>query len=384
MVKVNTEHTYADMDDSLSGDITVYVDVSVAAERDPKRGKHAYVPSAAGWAIAGEQDVLKGYGVSLIWDDYVKDSSTSELRAILRFLDTLYDHSPEMLVKTNRFNILCDNSTLMYELTEAGKKERTSKRKFSKYGRDYARMVYYMTRTNFSFNWVRGHSTDPFNCLADKMAYKCRNAALSEEDFTGKLREDYIHRLLENADARSRRNHTQKRVSAMEAVPETVVLFPAFNKKCHADFSDAVFIYLNQTTKTLKYDTQRVTQLSKTTISLKTASYSLFNYRMSESFDISRPVLIKSKMSILVDVMNELLAGAKPSVNVKDKNAQEALEELKLLMTGMNIKVVLDLSNTASVMDSIINVISKDYGNVSFKSLDHKERIERCMVRLTA
>lgn len=382
MVRVNVEHTYADMDDSLRGDITVYVDVSVAAERDPKRGKRSYVPSAAGWAIAGEEDVLKGYGVSLIWDEYEKDSSVSELRAILRFLDTLYDYSPGMLVKTNRFNIRCDNQMLMAELKNGGKSQKLSKRMSSKYGRDYARMVYYMTRTNFSFSWVRGHSTDPFNCLADKMAYRCRHSALAAKSFTGEVREQYLDHLLHHADARSRRNHQQKLLSTMESIPETVVLFPAFHKKRYENSSDAIFVYLNQTAKTLKYDSETVTQLSKNTISLKTISYALRNYRKSDSFDISKPVLIKSRMPVLVDLLNELLAGEKPTVSPSDKNAQVAIDYLKTLMEDLNIKVMLDMSKTAALIDSITNVISNDYGRVSFKSPEHKKRIARCLIRL--
>lgn len=380
MVKVTNKHTYAEIDDALEGEITVYVDASFSSA--PVTGRRSLIPFASGWAISGENEVLKGYGVSLIWDDYAKDSAVAELRAILSFLDTIDGNFPALLSKSNRFNIRCDNQALMRDLTNGGKHEDISRKVAEKYGRDYLRIVYYMTKTNFNFAWVRGHSDNPFNCLADKIAHQCWSRALTEEGFDGKNREEYVKMRLGLADLQVRQNTAKARFENPSARKEKVALYCAYHTIRSDGEMTAGFSYVNKNTKENSYDAEKVTGFSKMAVQMRGLSYALFNYRISESFDIDNPVVLRVDMVAVIGLVKALLRGQKPDIKLNDEIAKRELENLKVLLTGMSVTIKADSSQDIATVKSIAYIACEDHGTVDFESTVHRGRITKRLAKI--
>jgi ribonuclease HI len=189
------EGYFVAFDEHHAGDLNVYVDGSFnGAYGQMKRRIHV----AAGWAIAGKNETLVGYGLSTFKAKFTTSSEKNELRSMLAFLDVMQEEFPEKINRNQTVTLIGDNKSLIVGLTRSAEDEKTSRRFYATHGDDYLRLLYYMSVMNLKFKWVKGHNANRFNCLADSMARKAFRAMAADGIFPANVRRRYVETVLGN------------------------------------------------------------------------------------------------------------------------------------------------------------------------------------------
>lgn len=402
MGTIENDSVYAFVKDGIHDVVSVYVDASYAFNEN--LGKHAYAPFASGWAIPDTDGAYPaGYGVSLIWDSPEKDSSVAELRTMLGFLDTIHDHYPHLLTKHRTFKIHCDNQTLMKEINNAKRNESFARKSYAKYGKDYARLVYYMMRTNLRFHWVKGHSTNQWNKLADSLARKCFRSATAEETFAGENRKAWIHTHLldrkmvaltpgktlkiEVFEAGKGRHsnliEAGKEAKGTKVWDDGETLLVGF-QNCHKDESMSVgFSYVHPGTGVHGYTVEKSGTCSTLSLQIRAVQFALFNYRMTEGVDLTRPLTIKTELNKVAPLFNTLVKGVEPSVKKDDDALRKELDNLKTMIKGLKVRVVNEHSQNLNIVRSLAVIAVEDSGKVSYDSDEHKKRINSRLAKIS-
>lgn len=401
MGTVENDSVYAYIKDGLHDVVSVYVDASYSFNEN--LGKHAYAPFASGWSIPDTDGAYPAaYGLALIWDAPEKDSSIAELRTILGFLDTLHSHYPHLLTRERTFRFHCDNQTLMKELNNAKMNEIFARKSYAKYGKDYARLVYYMTQTKMRFHWVKGHSTNQWNSLADSLARKCYRSAMAEETFAGDERKAWIRKnLLDRKmvslapgktlkievyeEGKGRHNsliEAGKAAKGTKMWDDGETLLVGF-QNCHKEESMSVgFSYVHPGTGSHGYTVEKSGDASTLSLQIRAIQFALFNYRMAEGVDLSRPLTIKTELNKVAPLFNTLVKGVEPSVKKDDDALRKELDNLKTMITGLKVRVVNEHSQNLNIVRSMAVIAVEDFGKVSYDSEEHKKRINSRLAKI--
>lgn len=365
MKTIDTPMRYAvihDMEDV--NDFDVYIDGSFGAGfKTP--GRHAASPYGSGWTLVTDVEgtqKLVGYGVAQFWDSFSTNSEISELRSIIKFFEGLEEHFPEMVTRKQSYRILCDNQTLIRIVTKAFVNSDTSRSAYHKYGKDYADLVYFSAKTNISFEWVKGHASNIFNRLADRMARQAYRNACSETPFTGITRYCFVTALVSKT-----MNLDEEIIQQMKSS-----LFVA-RKKLHAtkiatgqqtqneQWKNGNSIHVSGTVSTndtdyhvggsytfddgenvgTKVETFPKDEMDRAAGRLRIFQHAIFAYRTAEGTDLSKPVTIHTNVKALPPIVNALRKGITPNTSSSHHLTQE-INNLRMLMEGMEVRAVHD------------------------------------------
>ena len=396
MATIETESTYAFIKDDVCGEIPVYIDASYAFNEN--LGRRAYAPFASGWSIEGHAGIPFGYGMTLLWDIPTRDSAIAELRTILAFLDNLHDNFPQMLTRSNVFHIHCDNLVLITQINNASTDEDFSRKSFLKYGKDYARLVYYMTRTKLKFSWVKGHATNEYNRLADLLARRCFQAAVAETPLVDVERRDYIRGVLitkkmvpeatSGEDAVFAFEMTKKKHQKYIEAGETKIwktgaeLLLGFKAHTKALPARGGFAYLIPETSEHGYTVESIESVAPLAMQARAVHYALFSYRMSEGVDLSVPLTIRTSLSRIPSIVNLLSKGLEPPYKKSDTVLHNEIESLKVMLSGMKVRVVSEHSGKLNGLVSMASIALEDHGVVSYESEEHMKRIQHRLKKI--
>lgn len=182
--------------ESLTEPFEVYVDGSFNGDAKLLPRGATTMPVASGWAISTGNGELAGYGGSDFIMDYTNMSEKGELASILSFLDAMQENFPGFISRDFPVTLVSDNQNLITNINAALVSEETSRYCYRFHGENYVRLLYYMSVMDLKFSWVKGHSINDFNRLADFIARRAYQSIRINGEYTAEERRDFSRYLV--------------------------------------------------------------------------------------------------------------------------------------------------------------------------------------------
>lgn len=324
-------------------DIEVYVDGSFNFL--PEHANRASSFFGAGWSIkAGSH--LAGYGVNLFEDTPTPSSALSELRSILSFLDTMHQHFPGVL-EDRKVTIVCDNAGIVRGVSESMLNEEWSRRSWELYGKDFARIVYYLKTMNLSCQWVKGHADNEFNQVADILARKAYRMMSAGRTWGLKARREWIDSTISPYRLRLGKFDQENLSSPAELLKFISV---------HGIHSEIPVIWVNTHLETK--DGMNISGIShvnndgrisgsKAVVSarrfmphcmeMRALRYALIEYKKDAKTDIENTIIVRLQSDFVIETIHNMMNGTIPKVNRRNDRLKHEVDMLADAVKGLKI-----------------------------------------------
>lgn len=382
-MKIETADRYAVIKNPYHAKVfDVYIDGSFNTEEIS-----VTAPYGSGWAMVDKyssvtkyasRKKLIGYGMTQFSDTHSTSTSVGELRSIIQFFEGIEQHFPQMMNRKHTYHVHCDNLNLIKNLNKSQVNQDSARSAQKRYGKDYQIILSFIQKTNIFFNWVKGHSTNEFNCFADALAYKAYQYAKAPGKMTKLERFDFIvhsvisRNLLSYTDKEELRrkweqvrNGVESSEDQLEAPKVKRKKNPAEDKKWRLGkqllVSTAAAETEDDTHQGVVFSmdegvnlTSGVTiipgsELHKTVVHLRGIQKALFAYRTAEGVDTSVPVTIRTNVKSIPRLIDSPEEAEGMNI-VFCPELEKEIENLKMLMTGMQIRIVGDNNLLVSSM----------------------------------
>ncbi|MBC9704964.1 MAG: hypothetical protein H9W81_08310 [Enterococcus sp.] len=372
-MKIETANRFAVINNPQNVKVfDVYIDGSFGS--DYTSGAEKLSPYGSGWVMT-DKDVaepqLLGYGMTQFWDTYNPSSEVGELRSIVQFFEGMKRHFPHMLNRSHKYHVICDNMNLIHMANKSVTNLDTARSASEKYGKDYARLRSFMAQTNITFEWVKGHATNKFNCFADTMAYKAYRMGHLGHELNTLGRFCFITSLIikrklvgegEREKLKSEMFLIRRKLHAPKiSVHQNPQLMERWNQgntlrigiasvKSERNNIHQGVVFSKDGGKTTAIGTQVIEDItmSKMALQMRAIQQALFDYRTAEGVDVSTPLTILTNIKSIPPIINSLRKGVIPNTSCAKLVAE--IENMKALMTGMTIRAVFDGDITVSEM----------------------------------
>lgn len=350
----------------------VYIDGSFKSGYTSDNTKNS--PYGSGWALVTRETAkpkLLGYGMTQFWDTYSPSSEVGELRSILQFFRGLEENFPHMLDQRHKYYVICDNTNLVQIANKSTINTDTLRSAEEKYGEDYQQLLQFAKKTNITFEWVKGHASNKFNCFADTMAYKAYRVGHLEHELSSLERFCFItdqivkrklmdQQSLENLKSEifiARKKLYARRISAGQSVEEmeawkqgNSIHVGSTSILSENNYHQGIVISLDGG-KTMISGTKTITDegSSKIEIQLRAIQQALFAYRAAHGTDTALPLTVHTNIKAIPHIINSLRKGVFPNTS---SSLTKEIENLKMLMIGMKVRSVYDGGLVVSRMAS--------------------------------
>lgn len=335
-----TKAYYSAFDKDYEGDLKVYVDGSFNGGYGQMKRR---VPMAAGWAISDVADKkLVGYGISTFKVRFTTSSEKNELRSMVAFLDALAENAPEKIKRGYSVSLICDNKELIDGLKRAYKDENFSRHFYNRHGDDYLRLLYYISAMDLKFQWVKGHSSNKFNRLADLMARKAFRTITSSGHFGGEQRRAYMQMALVDFGSYDGGKMTTRQLKGFVAqkgigfLDSIATLWINMERVEHEGRTFAGFSFTDGWRKV--QGTKGGVFLSKPNsfyLSVRAVNYALSQYVNNVEKD--KTLLIRIHDKQVVGLINTLGRGRRYNVALKNTSLQREVDKMLALIKDKHV-----------------------------------------------
>lgn len=353
--KAETEVYYAAFNRGYQGSLSVYVDGSFDCDYAQTETS---IPMGAGWAVVDKDENLIGYGIAGLTMPPTKSSEKFELNAMLTFLDAMQESFPENINREFPVRLICDNQILINHLNEGVESEEGSRICHKRYGDYYARLAYYMSVMDLSFQWIRGHTVSDFNRLADFQAHKAYKTVKDGHVFDNETRRqysEYVTRLFlddkfpfkqKEKGLTFRQLRKMVSTSGVKPLTEIPTLWVAMQKEEYKGRTFAGFSFAD--TELKKKGVKGGVFLSKPNdfvLSVRAINYALSNYSMPQK--LSGPVVVRTDNAQAASLINTINSGNKwRALIAKDRGLANEVEKLKAFIKIQPV-IALEVSDFA-------------------------------------
>lgn len=344
MTLLETKTSYAWLDDiEDDGDIEVYVDGSFNFL--PEDAGREFSFFGAGWAVKSGCH-LTGYGVNVFQDTPTPSSALSELRSILSFLDTMHQHFPQV-IQDRRVTIVCDNAAIVRAISKSASDEEWSRRSSDLFGKDFVRIVYYMTVLNLSFQWVKGHAENEFNQVADMLARKAYRTMTAGRTWGIKARRKWIDTTISPYRLRLGRFDEENLFSPGELLKFINVHgmhseIPVIWVNTHVETKDGFHIAgISHVNNDGRVSGSKAVISSRRFMAhcmeVRALRNALIAYKQDANTDTNKTVIARLQSDFVIEAVTNMTNGMKPKVNRKNNRLQYEVDMLADAANGLKI-----------------------------------------------
>lgn len=368
MTVVENDFIYAYFRDELPEVVDVYIDSSFRLHAAAVYSKYASAPYGTGWVMAGKHKKrILGFGAESRWDEVVGDSIFPELYGIRSFFDVLYENHPNLFAQKTKFRIHCDNRSAILALNSGFKdKDITkAKRAYSKLGKLYEDMLFYMTHLNVEFLWVKGHADNTLNNIADIIARKCFREATADNDFIGERRRSFVqtefHKRSLALPISLGGKQDKSQVDNIAIAKGTVISMYGV--------SETGFALFHKETGDLYHDVVHHMNITSRRLDLELMRFALKKYLEDpENYSDISTLSVDTHLSTQAVTAVNGIGTRKEANHLRDFTEDElvVIEDIRELKKSISVRFNRKRSSKTDILSGIALVVANDYGLVKF------------------
>lgn len=384
MTVLENDFIYAYFRDELPEVVDVYIDSSFRLHTAVTHSKYTSTAYGTGWVMAGKHKKrILGFGAESRWDEVVGDSIFPELYGIRSFFDVLYKNHPNLSMQKTKFRIHCDNRSAILALNSGFKDKDIvkAKRAYSKLGKLYEEMLFYMTHLNVEFLWVKGHADNTLNNIADIIARKCFREATADNDFIGERRRSFVqtefHKRSLALPISLGGKQDKSQVDNITIAKGTVISMYGV--------SETGFALFHKETGDLYHDVVHHINITSRCLDLKLMRFALTKYLEDpENYSDIASLSVNTHLSTqAVNAVNGI-GTRKESNHLLNFNDDElaVIEDIRELKTRVSVRFNRKRSSKTDILGGIASVVANDYGLIKFDEQYDGDRLAKRMRRL--